>query len=234
MTKEQFIDELKKINISLTSYQLEQFDKYFKVLVEWNEKMNLTSITEEEEVYEKHFYDCLLVSQSYDFNNQKICDVGAGAGFPSVPLKIVYPDLDITIVDSLDKRIKFLNVLSDELNLDNFRAVSQRAEEFAQDNREAYDLVLARAVARLNILVELCLPLVKVDGYFVALKGKQALEELDEAKLGIEKLGANLISKDKYQLISDYSTRYMLKYKKVKPTDKKYPRNYSQIKKKPL
>ncbi|MDH6603686.1 16S rRNA (guanine527-N7)-methyltransferase [Bacilli bacterium PM5-9] len=234
MTKEQFIDELKKININLTSYQLEQFDKYFKVLVEWNEKMNLTSITEEEEVYEKHFYDCLLVSQSYDFNNQKICDVGAGAGFPSVPLKIVYPDLDITIVDSLDKRIKFLNVLSDELNLDNFKAVSQRAEEFAQDNREAYDLVLARAVARLNILVELCLPLVKVDGYFVALKGKQALEELDEAKLGIEKLGANLISKDKYQLISDYSTRYMLKYKKVKPTDKKYPRNYSQIKKKPL
>ena len=234
MTKDEFIQELAKLNIMVTDQQLAQFEKYYELLVEWNNKINLTAITSKEDVYEKHFFDSLLTAKALNLSTQTICDVGAGAGFPSVPLKIVFPNLDITIVDSLEKRIKFLNVLAKELDLINFKALALRAEDHAQDHRESYDVVLSRAVARLNILAELCLPLVKVDGYFIALKGKQALEENDEACQGIQKLGAKLISKDKYQLLSDSSTRYLLKYQKIEKTKEKYPRNFSQIKKKPL
>jgi len=234
MTREQFIQALADIDIEITDYQLKQFEKYYELLIEWNSKINLTAITQEDEVYEKHFYDSLLVAKSFRFSNQKICDVGAGAGFPSIPLKIIYPEIELVIVDSLTKRIKFLDILAKELELTNFEAVSARAEDYAKENREQFDLVLGRAVARLNILDELCIPLVKVNGYFIALKGKQGLEELEEAIKGIEKLGAVLRGKEKYQLLSDDSVRYILKFEKVKKTDNKYPRNFGQIKKKPL
>lgn len=192
MNIEQFINALKEKGIVLTDKQLKQFDTYYHTLVEWNEKMNLTAIVNKEDVYLKHFYDSLTPSFDFDFNNQSLCDIGAGAGFPSIPLKIVYPDLKITIVDSLSKRITFLNHLVKELELDNVKAIAARAEEYAVNNREAFDIVTARAVARLNILDELCLPLVKPNGYFITLKGKIWQEELKEAKNGIKILGGEV------------------------------------------
>ena len=167
MSKKEFIELLKNKGIILSDKQIEQFDKYFKLLVEWNEKMNLTAITDEEGVYLKHFYDSITIAFDFEFASQSIVDVGAGAGFPSIPLKIIYPDLKVTIVDSLTKRITFLNHLFEALELTNCKAISARAEEYAKENREKCDVVMARAVARLNILDELFLPLVKVGGYFL-------------------------------------------------------------------
>ena len=204
MTQQEFIVSLEEKGIVLSEKQIKQFEKYYEILVEWNEKMNLTAITDREGVYLKHFYDSLTIAFDFPFSNQTICDVGAGAGFPSVPLKIVYPELNVTIVDSLNKRITFLNHLFKELELDHIQAVASRAEDFCKDHRESFDIVMARAVARLNILDELCLPLVKKDGYFLSLKGDQ----------------------------NDY--RHNIVIKKVKSTPAKYPRNYGQIKKKPL
>ena len=187
MNIEQFIQILEQKGIVLSQKQLQQFEIYYQTLIEWNQKMNLTAITNKEEVYLKHFYDSLTISFDFQLNNQTLCDIGAGAGFPSIPLKIVYPDLKITIVDSLTKRITFLKHLIQVLDLKNVEAISARAEDYALKHRESFDIVTARAVARLNILDELCLPLVKQDGYFITLKGLKAKEELLEAKKGIEK-----------------------------------------------
>jgi len=174
MNPEQFKEALENKGISLSPRQLEQFAQYFKVLVEWNEKMNLTAITELEEVYLKHFYDSLTVAFTHDFSNEavSICDVGSGAGFPSIPLKIVYPDLQVTIVDSLNKRITFLKELTTQLALEDVFLYHDRAEVFGKNKqfRESFDYVTARAVARLNVLSELCLPLAKKHGYFLAMK----------------------------------------------------------------
>lgn len=236
MDNELFLKELEKIGIVLNQRQLEQFERYHELLVEWNNMINLTAITKREEVFEKHFYDCLLSANVYQFDKQNICDIGAGAGFPSIPLKIVFPELKITIVDSLEKRIKFLNVLVSELALTDVRAYAARAEEFVEKggSREKYDVVMARAVARLNILDELCLPLVKIDGTFIALKGKQGQEEYEEAKAGIVKLGGQLARLEEYHLTSDMSKRTFIVIDKKEKTPLKYPRNFSQIKKKPL
>ena len=169
----------------------------------------------------------------FKFNNQKIIDVGAGAGFPSIPLKIVYPDLKVTIVDSLTKRITFLNHLFKELKLTDCQAISARAEEYAKDHRQEADIVMARAVARLNILDELCLPLVKVNGYFLALKGLKAKEELKEASNGIKVLGGRVDEVIDFTLTND-DHRSNIIIKKVKATPGKYPRMFSKIKKQPL
>lgn len=203
MNELEFIKQLETKGITLTPQQVNQFKQYFKILVEWNEKMNLTAITDEEGVYLKHFYDSLTIAFDFDFTDQSIVDVGAGAGFPSVPLKIVYPELKITIVDSLTKRITFLNHLFKELNLSNCQAISARAEDYAKDHRQKCDIVMARAVARLNILDELCLPLVKVGGYFLALKGLKATEELEEAGKGIVLLGGQVEKSIDFTLTND-------------------------------
>ena len=234
MNIEQFISALSKKGITLTDKQLQQFERYFELLVEWNEKMNLTAITQKEEVYLKHFYDSLTISFDYKLDSQSLCDIGAGAGFPSIPLKIVYPELKITIVDSLSKRITFLNHLSKELGLTNVKAVAARAEEYAIEHRESFDIVSARAVARLNILDELCLPLTKVGGYFITLKGRIADIELEEAMKGIETLGGKVENKVGFTLSSLDDQRCNIYIKKEKPTPKKYPRAFGQIKKKPL
>ncbi|MEE0966813.1 MAG: 16S rRNA (guanine(527)-N(7))-methyltransferase RsmG [Bacilli bacterium] len=234
MNIEQFINALKEKGIVLTDKQLKQFDTYYHTLVEWNEKMNLTAIVNKEDVYLKHFYDSLTPSFDFDFNNQSLCDIGAGAGFPSIPLKIVYPDLKITIVDSLSKRITFLNHLVKELELDNVKAIAARAEEYAVNNREAFDIVTARAVARLNILDELCLPLVKPNGYFITLKGKIWQEELKEAKNGIKILGGEVKKEVDFTLASLDDQRCNIYIQKVKNTPNKYPRPFGKIKKKPL
>lgn len=233
MNELEFIKQLETKGITLTPQQVNQFKQYFKILVEWNEKMNLTAITDEEGVYLKHFYDSLTIAFDFDFTDQSIVDVGAGAGFPSVPLKIVYPELKITIVDSLTKRITFLNHLFKELNLSNCQAISARAEDYAKDHRQKCDIVMARAVARLNILDELCLPLVKVGGYFLALKGLKATEELEEAGKGIVLLGGQVEKSIDFTLTND-NHRSNIIIKKVRDTSAKYPRMFGKIKKQPL
>lgn len=234
MNKKTFITELAKIDIFLSDKQLKQYELYYKTLICYNEKVNLTALTSESDVYEKHFYDCLLLSQTYSLSNQTLCDVGSGAGFPSIVLKIAFPDLQVTIVDSLNKRINFLNELIATLGLTEVKAIHARAEEYAQQYRETFDIVTARAVARLNVLNELCAPLVKVGGVFIAMKGKQGLIEAREAEHGNEVLKLESYTQKRYHLISDDSIRYFLIYQKKSETDLKYPRSFQQIKKKPL
>lgn len=224
-------DTLKEKGIVLSEEQLLQFRKYAELLVEWNAKMNLTAITETEEIYVKHFLDCILPS----FHNEikgSLCDVGAGAGFPSIPLKIVYPELSITILEPLNKRCLFLNTLVKELNLDNVSIQNVRAEDYAKDHRECFDVVSARAVANLTMLSELCIPLVKVNGTFLAMKGSSGLEELENASYAINVLGCKLINEDGYEL--DGARRVNLAFIKSKKTPMKYPRMFAKIKKEPL
>lgn len=218
--------------IILSSKQQEQFQQYAKMLQEWNEKMNLTAITKTEEIYEKHFLDCILPSFEIQLQGS-LCDVGAGAGFPSIPLKIVYPDLQITIVEPIGKRCRFLNALCDALALNDVSIVQARAEEFANEHREAFDIVTARAVANLNMLSELCIPLVKKNGIFLAMKGANGLEEAKQAKQAVSTLGCELEQQHLQQLL-DGSSRYNLIYRKTKHTPKQYPRAFAIIKKKPL
>lgn len=234
MTELEFQNHLKEKGIILTQKQLSQFQRYYELLIEWNQKMNLTAITDKEDVYLKHFYDSLTIAFDFDFQNQTIIDVGAGAGFPSIPLKIVYPDLTVTIVDSLNKRITFLNHLFQELEIKNCQAVASRAEDYALEHKESVDIVMARAVARLNILDELCLPLVKQNGYFLSLKGRKAKEELEQAKKGIELLGGKVEKIIDFTLADHDDQRSNIIIKKVKSTPKKYPRQFAKIKKQPL
>lgn len=233
MDEQQFIQALKEKGIQITTKQQQQFSLYHKTLVEWNEKMNLTAITDKEEVYLKHFYDSISIAFDFPFHQQSIVDVGAGAGFPSIPLKIIYPKLKVTIVDSLTKRITFLQHLFSVLEIDNCQAVSARAEEFAIVKREYFDIAMARAVAKLSILDELCLPLVKVNGYFLALKGLKAQEEIAQANKGIAILGGKLEKQVSFVLTND-NHRTNIIIKKVKVTPKKYPRTFAKIKKQPL
>ncbi len=235
MKKEQFIDEVSNLGYELTDKQMNQFEKYYELLVEWNEKMNLTGITEHDEVYLKHFYDSLLLIKALkDKRELTLCDVGAGAGFPSVPLKIVDPSFDVTIIDSLNKRITFLNHVINELELEGIKAIHARAEEYVLTHRESFDLVTARAVARLNILSELCIPFVKVGGMFIAMKANDATTEIKEANQAIQTLGCKLDANIEELLPIENSKRHIIRYKKIKKTPQKYPRNFGRIKKKPL
>lgn len=237
MQLDQFIEKLKLNNIELTDKQLDQFDTYYKLLVEWNEKMDLTTIIEREDVYLKHFYDSLTPSFHHDLTKKiTVCDVGAGAGFPSIPLKICFPQLKITIVDSLKKRITFLEHLIKELGLDNVQVHHSRAEDFAQDksNRESYDLVLARAVARMSVLSELCLPLCKVNGLFIAMKGSDVADELEDATKAIRTVGGRLQEQVSLQLPREKSDRTIVMIKKVKKTPRRYPRKAGTPQRKPI
>ncbi|WP_144513470.1 16S rRNA (guanine(527)-N(7))-methyltransferase RsmG [Bacillus sp. FJAT-22090] len=227
MNEEQFKLALHEKGITLNDVQLAQFKKYYELLVEWNEKMNLTAITDEPSVYLKHFFDSISASFYEDFNGSfSICDVGAGAGFPSIPLKICFPDLKVTIVDSLNKRIQFLTNLSKELNLTNVHFVHARAEEFGQNSeyREKYDIVTARAVARLSVLSELCVPLVKVGGRFIAMKAASASDELKDAKKALNVLGSEKSAEYSFLLPIEESERTLYVFSKTKSTPKRYPR----------
>lgn len=236
MSIEWLSEKLKEHNIELSNTQKEQFQTYYQLLVEWNEKMNLTSITDEHEVYLKHFYDSITPSFYYDFKGSlSICDVGAGAGFPSIPLKIIFPELKVTIVDSLNKRIQFLNHLADALGLQGVSFVHDRAETFGKgDYRESYDIVTARAVARLTVLSELCLPLVKKGGQFIALKSSKGEEELDEAQFAINVLGGNVKETFNFELPEEAGERQMIVIDKRRQTSKKYPRKPGTPNKSPL
>lgn len=234
MNIEAFVAALAKENIVLTKEQINMFAIYYDMLISWNEKMNLTSITDHEGVYLKHFYDSLSLSFGFPLHDERLCDIGAGAGFPSIPLKIVYPDLRVTIVDSLNKRITFLNALIETLGLTHVEAISARAEIYAKDHREVFDVVTARAVARLEILDELCLPLVKKGGYFIALKGADGMNEYRAAQGGIEKLGGVLRRSQPFLLENQQGERINFYIEKVRATPLKYPRPFGKIKKSPL
>lgn len=237
MTIEQFIEMLAAKGISLSSQQIQQYETYYSTLVEWNEKMNLTAITDKPEVYLKHFYDSISAAFYFDFNQPlHICDVGAGAGFPSIPIKIAFPNLSVTIVDSLNKRIGFLEHLSKELGLNDVHFIHDRAETFGQkkEYREKYDVVTARAVARLSVLSELCLPLVKIGGTFVAMKGASAKDELDAGKKAIAILGGKLHQSYSFTLPQEESERNILIINKEKATPKKYPRKPGTPNKTPI
>jgi 16S rRNA (guanine527-N7)-methyltransferase len=239
MNPEQFKQALEEHGITLSEKQMKQFDTYYKLLVEWNEKMNLTAITEQNEVYLKHFYDSAtlgLTNPELELNHLTLCDVGSGAGFPSIPLKIIYPNLQITIVDSLNKRITFLNHLVEALELDQVETYHARAETFGQNPqfRGQFDLVTARAVAKLSVLSEFCLPLVKKGGQFIALKAAHTPTELEEAKAAIATLGGKIETDQAFDLPGDGGQRHILHIRKTKETPKKYPRKPGIPLKKPL
>ena len=234
MNKEEFIIEIKKLGIDVTEDKLEKLERYYELLIEWNEKINLTAITEKEEVYLKHFYDSLTLIKAYDLTkNIKVCDVGSGAGLPGIVVKIFFDNIDITLVDALNKRINFLNIVIDELNLKNIRAIHQRAEDFSRENIEKFDLVTARAVAKLNILNELCIPMIKIGGYFIPMKAKID-EEIDDSKTSLKLLNSTVEKVVEFNLPKEDSIRNLVVIKKIDKTDKKYPRNFDKIKKKPL
>lgn len=233
MNKETFIKELKKINIKLTAEQLNQLEKYYEILVIENEKYNLTAITRKEDVYLKHFYDSLTLTKIIDLNNQSLCDIGTGAGFPGIVLKIVYPTLKVTLLDATEKKCKFLQKIINSLNLKDIEVINERAEIFSKVNREKYDIVTSRAVAPLKHLLEYSIPLVKINGYYIAMKG-EITKEIENIDIYYKKLD---IIKDKiltFQLPFEKSTRTLIRYQKLKKTNQKYPRKYKEIKNKSL
>lgn len=239
MNPEQFRTALADHGIQLTDQQMNQFANYYRLLVATNEHVNLTAITAKNEVYLKHFYDSLTGAFVFPKLKQSItvCDIGAGAGFPSLPLKIAFPDLKVTIVDSLNKRINFLADLVDQLELDDVTLVHARAEDFANaksEHREQFDLVTARAVANMTVLSELCLPAAKVSGYFLAYKGKSGQKELSAAQKAIKKLGGQVEQSAELTLPGENDDRQLILVKKVSATQKRYPRRPGIPAKKPL
>ena len=239
MNPEKFVLELSKHNFELTDKQKQQFKLYFKMLIEVNEHVNLTRITEEDEVYLKHFYDSITPLFTFGAvfkDGATLCDVGAGAGFPSIPLKILKPGLKVTSVDSLQKRLNFLKDLFSELGLTDVELVHGRAEDVGQNKlyRERFDIVTARAVARMSVLSEYCLPLVKKGGYFVALKGPKAEDELDDGKKALEVLGGKLSQDEELTLPESEEERTLVLVQKVKSTPKKYPRQAGTPRRKPI
>ncbi|MEK5434618.1 MULTISPECIES: 16S rRNA (guanine(527)-N(7))-methyltransferase RsmG [Paenibacillus] len=236
-TEVQFTQLLQERGITLTAEQLEQFDLYYKELVSWNEKMNLTGITEREQVYTKHFYDSISLAFFLNINEiNNLADIGSGAGFPGIPLKICFPHLKLTIIDSLSKRISFLQHVCTTLKLTDVQLIHGRAEDIARQfkHRDAYDLVTARAVARLSLLNEFCLPFTRKDGVFAAMKGSDPSEELDEAKYSLKELRAQLGKVDSFSLPVEESARHIVIIRKTGATPAKYPRKAGIPAKTPL
>ncbi|WP_105113574.1 16S rRNA (guanine(527)-N(7))-methyltransferase RsmG [Streptococcus suis] len=237
MKPEVFYKTLADQGIQLTDLQKQQFLRYFQLLVEWNEKINLTAITEEEDVYLKHFYDSIAPILQGHIQNEplRLLDIGAGAGFPSLPMKIIYPQLDVTIIDSLNKRINFLHLLAEELGLENVHFYHGRAEDFAQDKqfRAQFDLVTARAVARMQILSELTIPYLKLNGKLIALKASSAEDELAQAKNALTLLFGKVIENIDYQLPNG-DPRTLTIVEKKKETPNKFPRKAGMPNKRPL
>ena len=211
MNEKEFITELKKLNIEVTPLMLERLEKYYNLLIEYNQKINLTRITEKQDVYLKHFYDSITLIKAIDLNqNLKVCDIGTGAGFPGLVLKIVFPNLQITLVDALNKR----------------------AEIFIRKNNETYDLITCRAVSKLNIISELCIPGLKINGYFIPMKANID-EEIKNTKY-LQTLGAKIENIITFKLPKQDINRNLIIIKKIRKTDNNYPRNYDKILKHPL
>ena len=234
MNETEFINELKNIDIILTQNQINKFKIYYEYLIEYNKHTNLTSITTKEDVYLKHFYDSCLLTKTIDFNNiNTMLDIGCGAGFPGIVIKILFPNIKLTLLDSNNKKTKFCESLSKLLELDNVEIVNKRAEEYIVEKREYFDIVSARAVKNLPVLIELSIPYVKQNEYFIAMKSDYE-EELNNSKNGIKVLGAEYIKTININLPNNTGIRNFILIKKINKTNPKYPRNYSQIIKKPL
>lgn len=234
---EKFETGLRELNIALSEHQLQQFLDYYELLVEWNRVMNLTAITEFDEVIEKHFLDSLCLVKIKELSNSlNVIDLGTGAGFPGIPLKIAFPEVEIVLMDSLNKRINFLNEVIEKLGLKKITAVHGRAEEMARKKefREEFDLCVSRAVANLSSLSEYCLPFVKKDGCFVSYKSAESDQEIADAKNAIFLLGGKIGDIVKYQIPGSDMGRALVQINKVKPTPKAYPRKAGTPGKNPL
>lgn len=232
-----FESKLNELGITLTDKQKQQFDKFYELLVEWNKVMNLTGITEYEEVNEKHFVDSLSIVKAIDMESlQSIIDVGTGAGFPGIPLKIAFPHLKVVLLDSLNKRINFLNEVISELELTDIKTIHGRAEDYAKQTeyREKFDLCVSRAVANLSTLSEYCLPYVSVNGLFIPYKSGEIDEELENSKKAVKVLGGEIENVVKFQLPGTEIGRSFVKVRKITNTNKKYPRKAGLPAKEPL
>lgn len=234
-------EEIKKIGIQLDDKQIDQFLRYYELLAEWNRFMNLTAITDYKEVIQKHFVDSLSIIKAMDIEylqskDKQLIDIGTGAGFPGIPIKIVFPKLKITLLDSLNKRVKFLNEVIDVLDLKNIEAIHGRAEDYARQEkyREKYDVCVSRAVANLSTLLEYSLPFVKIGGYFISYKAENIEEEIEKSKNVVILLGGDINEVVKFSLPDTDIKRALIIIKKEKPTNKKYPRRSGIPSKEPL
>lgn len=233
MNKETFIKELKKININIDEKTISMLANYYNILKEENKKYNLTRIINEEDVYLKHFYDSLTLTKIINITNQSICDLGSGAGFPGLVLAICFPNSKLTLIESNGKKCYFLNLVKEKLNLKNVTIINRRIEEYAKENREEFDIVTARAVAPLKHLLEYGIPLVKIKGNFIAMKGKTEKEEKNIENY-LDKLDITEEKRIIFNLPYEDSLRTIIKYKKNKKTNNKYPRKYNEIIKKDI
>ncbi len=237
MNLEEFSIDLKeksnKIDVKIRDKEVEQFYEYMNSLLEWNEKINLTAITEPKEVILKHFIDSITI-QKYIQKENSVVDVGTGAGFPGIPLNIVNNEAKYTLVDSLNKRIKFLDEIIDKLNLKNIETVHSRAEDFAKENRETYDVATSRAVAALNVLLEYLLPLVKVGGLCICMKGSNVQEEIEASSNALKILGGQIEKVEQITLPDSDIIRNIVIVRKVTKTSSKYPRKAGLPSKEPL
>ena len=234
MNKEQFVLEVRNLGIEVTEKKLKKLDEFYNLLILWNEKINLTTITAIQDVYLKHFYDSLTLFRVCDLTKDiNICDVGSGAGFPGIVLKIFFPNLKITLVDSLNKRVNYLNTIIKELGLVNIEAVHSRMEDFSKVNEEKYDIITARAVANLLVLSEISVKALKIQGKLVFMKAL-CDDELEMVLPKLSILGLKFNKVDKFLLPIEESNRSLIVFEKIKTTPNKYPRNIDKIKKNPL
>lgn len=227
----------KELGVSLSSKQVEQFEKYKDLLVCWNEKMNLTAITDDREIIIKHFLDCISSSAIFDYNKvAKLIDVGTGAGFPGMPLKITHPHIEVTLLDSLQKRLNFLQEVITQIGVQNIYTVHSRAEDGGQNPlyREQYDVCVSRAVANLTVLAEYCIPFIKKGGYFLAQKGPMVLDEIPESKKALSELGTSVVEVKQVQVPYSEATHYIVIMEKTKNTPPKYPRKAGVPAKSPI
>jgi 16S rRNA (guanine527-N7)-methyltransferase len=220
-------------NINVTSKQVDSMKTYLKMLLEWNQNINLTAIRNEEDAIEKHLFDSLLPSLLLDFNSKNIIDIGSGAGFPGIPLAILFPNSQFTLLEPVQKKAKFLSAVTSTLGLKNITVLVKRAEDCLEE-RGRYDIAISRAVARLNILLELSIPLIKVDGFFISMKSLKANEEIKESKSAIKKLNIEIVKISQYNLPLSNEYRENILFKKLNSTPIKYPRRFDQILKRPL
>lgn len=233
----EFKEKANKIEVSLNDKELDSFSKFMDFMIKWNDRVRLTSITEENEVIDKHFIDSLTALKSKIIKDyDKVLDLGTGGGFPGIPLKIINPTIELTMLDSRLKKIEYLEEVINEFKFENTVAIHGRAEDYGQlpNYRENFNIVVSRAVANLTVLVEYCLPFVKKDGYFIAMKGSKSDEEINDAKKAIKLLGGSIEKVLEFQLPGTNYDRSIILIKKVGRTPKKYPRNPGKPKKKPI
>ena len=234
MNKEEFIKDVKDLGIELDNDKLDKLDKFYNLLIEWNEKINLTTITNEEDVYLKHFYDSLTLTKGVDLTKDlSLCDVGTGAGFPGIVLKICFPNLKITLIDSLQKRVIYLNEIIKELNLQDIEAFHYRMEEYSKLNEEKFDIITARAVSNTKVLCEISVKALKVNGQIILMKANID-EELSNIDNMLRELSLSIPEVIKFKLPKEDSNRSLIIFKKLNKTKDKYPRNIDKIKRNSL